>query len=249
MLPHFRTRPSRPKTWIQDDTQAIVTRQAEARMSKAADAPPAPTRHVVNRDTAATAALRCLYYAAFSELMASPHEVDTRAGLLARVGLGEPLDALLTEVGSAGLKQLQAEYSGLFEVGSDGPPVPIREDLQTGQRSSTREDVVRFYDYFAYVLDEKFSWQPDHLSLELEFMHYLCFREAEEGADVLSYQLAQLDFAERHLLNWVPRFAAQVEKQAPGSLYARVVAALRTFIEEDVDWQTTTVSLNSNPAP
>jgi DMSO reductase family type II enzyme chaperone len=204
---------------------------------------------VVNRDTAASAGLRCLCYAAFSELMASPHEVDARAGLLERVGLGDAMDALLTEVGSAELTHLQSEYSGLFEVGSEGPPVPIREDLQTGQRAGTREDVVRFYDYFGYVLDEKFSWQPDHLSLELEFMHYLCFRETEEGADVLSYQLAQVDFAERHLLSWVPRFAAQVEKHAPGSLYARVVAALRDFIEEDFAWQMTTISLGSEQSP
>ncbi len=207
------------------------------------------TRRVVNRDTAATAALRCLCYAAFSELLASPHEVDARAGLLARVGLGDALDALLTEVGSADLQRLQSEYSGLFEVGSDGPPVPIREDLQTGQRAGTREDVVRFYDYFGYVLDEKFSWQPDHLSLELEFMHYLCFRETEGGADVLSYQLAQVDFAERHLVRWVPRFAAEVENHAPGSLYARVVGALRDFIDEDFAWQAATIALDSQQSP
>jgi DMSO reductase family type II enzyme chaperone len=102
--------------------------------------------------------------------------------------------------------------------------------------------VVRFYDYFGYVLDEKFAWQPDHLSLQLEFMHYLCFRESEQAEEVLSYQLAQLDFAERHLVSWVPRFAAQVGQHAPGSLYARIVAALRDFIEEDFAWQKATVS-------
>lgn len=228
------------------NTEPTTTRPAEDRTDgAAADAVSGVTRSVINRETAATAALRCLCYAAFSELMASPHEVDARAGLLERVGLGDVLDALLNEVGSADLNRLRSEYSGLFEVGSEGPPVPIREDLQTGQRAGTREDVVRFYDYFGYVLDEKFAWQPDHLSLELEFMHYLCFRETEAGADLLSYQLAQVDFAERHLVSWVPRFAAEVEKHAPGSLYARVVAALQDFIEEDFDWQTTTISLGS----
>ncbi|MCL4780032.1 MAG: molecular chaperone TorD family protein [Gammaproteobacteria bacterium] len=210
--------------------------------SVAAGNTPGALRSVSNRNVAESAALRCLCYAAFSELLASPHEVDVRAGLRERTGLGETLDALLAEVGAAELKQLQAEYSGLFEVGSQGPPVPIREDLQTGQRSGTREDVVRFYDYFGYVLDEKFAWQPDHLSLQLEFMHYLCFRESEQAEEVLSYQLAQLDFAERHLVSWVPRFAAQVGQHAPGSLYARIVAALRDFIEEDFAWQKATVS-------
>jgi len=215
--------------------------------SVAAGKAPGALRHVTNRNTTESAASRCLCYAAFSELLASPHEVDLRAGLRERVGFGEALDALLVEVGSADLKQLQAEYSGLFEVGSEGPPVPIREDLQTGQRAGTREDVVRFYDYFGYVLDEKFAWQPDHLSLQLEFMHYLCFRESEQAEDALSYQLAQLDFAERHLLSWVPGLAGQVERHAPGSLYARVVAALRDFIEEDLAWQRATVSSGDGP--
>ena len=205
------------------------------------------SRRVVNRETAKSAAFRCLCYAAFSELLASPHEVDVRAGLLERVGLNEALDALLTEVGSADLQQLRSEYSGLFEVGSEGPPVPIREDLQTGQRSGTREDVVRFYDYFGYVLDEKFAWQPDHLSLLLEFMHYLCFRESERAEEASSCQLAQLDFAERHLISWIPCFAAQVEVHAPGSLYARVVAALRDFLEEDFAWQTATIVPGDSP--
>lgn len=210
--------------------------------SVAAGNTPGALRSVINRNVAESAALRCLGYAAFSELLASPHEVDVRAGLRERAGLGAVLDALLAEVGSTELRQLQAEYSGLFEVGSQGPPVPIREDLQTGQRSGTREDVVRFYDYFGYVLDEKFAWQPDHLSLQLEFMHYLCFRESEQAEEVLSYQLAQLDFAERHLVSWVPRFADQVEQHAPGTLYARIVAALRDFIAEDFAWQQATIA-------
>jgi TorA maturation chaperone TorD len=59
----------------------------------------------------------------------------------------------------------------------------------------------------------------------------------------LSYQLAQRDFAERHLISWIPRFAAQVESHAPGSLYARVVTALGDFLEEDFAWQTATIVL------
>ena len=167
-----------------------------------------------------------------------------------RVGLGEvvphasPLEPLLAEVSGAELARLCAEYSGMFEVGSQGPPVPIREDLQTGQRAGTREEVVRFYEYFGYVLDEKFAWQPDHLSVELEFMHYLCFREAEAGseADALSFQLAQADFAGRHLTAWVPQLADNVDELATGSLYARVVAAVRDFVIADHEWQLATIA-------
>ena len=210
---------------------------------------PPPTRSVVNRHAAETAALRCLCYAACSELVASPHEMDPRPALRDRVGVcaavpyASRLDPLLAEVSAAELARLRSEYSGLFEVGSQGPPVPIREDLQTGQRAGTREEVVRFYDYFGYVLDEKFAWQPDHLSVELEFMHYLCFREAgaEREADALSFQLAQVDFTARHL-RWLPQLAANLDQLAPGSLYARVVGALRDFVLADHEWQLGTIN-------
>jgi DMSO reductase family type II enzyme chaperone len=161
------------------------------------------------------------------------------------------LDALLAEVCSAELARLRSEYSGLFEVGSQGPPVPIREDLQTGQRAGTREEIVRFYDYFGYVLDGKFAWQPDHLSVELEFMHYLCYREAQAGdeVDALSFQLAQADFSGRHLAGWVPQLAANVDRLAPESLYARIVAAVREFVAADHQWQMGTIVDASAGAP
>jgi DMSO reductase family type II enzyme chaperone len=216
---------------------------------------PRVARQVVNRQPDETAVPRCLCYAACSELAASPHEVDPRPALRERIGLGAAvpyagaLDSLMGEVAGAELVRLRSEYSGLFEVGSQGPPAPIREDLQTGQRAGTREEVVRFYDYFGYVLDEKFAWQPDHLSVQLEFMHYLCFREAEAAGqpEAASFQLAQADFSGRHLAAWVPRLAANVDELAAGSLYARVIAAVRDFIVADLEWQMGTIAASGRP--
>lgn len=215
-------------------------------------APVAPGRAVAGRDAARTAALRCHCYAVCSDLVASPHEVDPRPALIERLAAGEAipygaaLAPLVAEVAAAELALLRTQYSGLFEVGSEGPPAPIREDLQRNQRAGVREEVVRFYDYFGYVLDQKFAWQPDHLSVELEFMHYLCYRESRSAADgadadALSYQLAQLDFTERHLDRWLPPLADNVNQVAAGSLYARVVAAVRDFVVADLEWQRGTV--------
>jgi DMSO reductase family type II enzyme chaperone len=212
--------------------------------------PPAGAVRAVGpgREPGLTAAARCRCYAALSELTASPHDVDAQAGARERRGAtdGLPfaateLDGLLAEFAAADPERLRAEYSGLFEVGSQGPPVPIREDLQTGQRGGTREDIVRFYDYFGYRLGDRFAWAPDHLSVELEFMHYLAFHEARDDADRLSWQLAQADFAERHLANWLPQLAAAAAQAAPGSFYARVLAAVRDFVLADVAWQATTI--------
>jgi len=152
------------------------------------------------------------------------------------------LDELLREFTERDLDTLKREYSGLFEVGSDGPPCPIREDLQTGQRKGTREDLVRFYGYFNYVLDEKFAWAPDHLAVELEFMHFLCYREASGGDDAASYQLAQVDFSERHLVRWVPELAGSVARAAPDSIYRRVIDVIDRYLAADLAWQRGTIS-------
>lgn len=198
-------------------------------------------------------AARCSAWAACSELTASPHEVDVRDALRGRrealVALPHAagLLGLVDAVGGSELARLRAEYSGLFEVGNEGPPVPIREDLQTGQLAGTREDLVRFYDYFGYRLDERFAWAPDHLSVELEFMHLLCFREADAPDDPLSYALAQLDFTERHLLRWVPTLVSGTHAHGAGSVYARVVAALDDFIRADHAWQQATIGPVSGP--
>lgn len=215
----------------------------------------ATRRSVAGRDVESTAVARCSCYAALSALVASPHDLDPRSTLRERIGLGElveyasQLDPLLDKFADIDLDVLKREYSRLFEVGDDGPPVPIREDLQTGQRAGTREDLVRFYNFFKYKLSEKYAWAPDHLSVELEFMHFLCFREATassgEHGDALSYQLAQFDFSTRHLVNWIPRFADAVARSAPNSLHAQALGALSAFVQSDNEWQASTIVISS----
>lgn len=208
---------------------------------------PATRRVLASREPEATAALRCQCYAAFSELTASPHDVDAPAAVRARLaGSGRALPAallaLLEEFLAADIEALKGEYSGLFEVGSQGPPAAIREDLLAGGRAGTREDLVRFYDFFGYRLDERFAWAPDHLSVELEFMHFLCYHEAADAAGRLSWQFGQADFAARHLANWVPQLAAAVAGLASGSYYGRVLDMLRDFVTADLAWQDSTIS-------
>jgi DMSO reductase family type II enzyme chaperone len=214
-------------------------------VSQAPQGAPAERTVTASRDADVTAPLRCQCYAAFSELTSSPHDVEAQAAARARLataaGLPAPLVALLEEFVAADAEALKAGYSGLFEVGSQGPPAPIREDLLTGQKAGTREDLVRFFDFFGYRLDDRFAWAPDHLSVELEFMHFLCYHEAREGEDRLSFQLAQADFAGRHLDNWVPQLADAVEQLAPGSFYSRMLATLQDFVASDLAWQASTI--------
>jgi DMSO reductase family type II enzyme chaperone len=202
-----------------------------------------------SRDADASAPGRCIMYAIFSDIAASPFDAEPAVAgdriQLSELGLPyqlSSLEALLTQWRETDREALKREYSGLFEVGSSGPPVPIREDLHRNQPAGVREDIVRFYDYFGYGLDEKFAWAPDHLSVELEFMHFLTYKEAEEvGDDVLSFQLAQLDFSERHLVNWVSELASTVVEQQPDALYGKLLVALSEFLVRDFEWQRSTI--------
>ena len=209
-------------------------------------------RTVVNRDPEVAAA-RCLAYAAMSDLMSSPHDVQSSVREAEQsVDLsGLPYDVaglaeVIEEYRSAPIDELKRAYSSMFEVGSDGPPVPIREDLQLGQKTGTREDLVRFYDFFGYTLGDKFAWAPDHLSVELEFMHYLSYGEVTRLADgnaeeAASFQLAQADFIERHLVNWIAKLVHEVQEQNAESVYCRVVTTLQAFLTADYEWQSATI--------
>jgi len=203
------------------------------------------------RDAGVTAPGRCLMYALFSDIAASPFDAEA---VVASEGIEFPvhglpcelptLEALVQEWRLKDRDELKREYSGLFEVGSNGPPVPIREDLHRQQPAGLREDIVRFYDFFGYGLEEKFAWAPDHLSVELEFMHFLCFQEADafvnEG-DALSAQLAQIDFAERHLVSWVSELAAKIIELQPDAFYGKLIAVMSEFLVKDFEWQQGTI--------
>jgi DMSO reductase family type II enzyme chaperone len=206
-----------------------------------------PRIDVAARAADATAAARCACYAVFSDLTASPHDVDGRASAspepaaLSRLPFELSVADLLQEFSACDIDSLKLEYSGLFEVGSQGPPAPIREDLITGQKGGTREEIVRFYDFFGYRLTERYAWAPDHLSVELEFLHFLCFHEASAAQDRESFQLAQADFLERHPKRWVPALLAAARALAPDAFYTRVLDRLDRFLTLDLAWQRSTV--------
>ena len=193
-----------------------------------------------------TAKFRSQGYELFSLLLSSPHDLDTKNklnGIAGTTGLPYFLDLsdLMNEFSQQDLVELKKQYSGLFEVGNDGPPAPIREDLFMLQPAGLREDLIRFYDYFGYTLSEKYQWQMDHLSIELEFMYFLCFQEHNSTEDRLSYQLAQLDFSTRHLINWVPNFQKTLKRISSDDMYTKIVVELNKFIEDDIEWQLGTI--------
>jgi DMSO reductase family type II enzyme chaperone len=188
-------------------------------------------------------------YALFAELFAYPDAervADVRSGEVARA-LREVLaaaDAALVDgadwdaLADAGPDDddLAVEFTRLFDVGTGGPPCPLHGGLYGGARMKTMEEAVRFYNHFGLTLAGSPRELPDHLTTELEFLHFLAFREAEalqNATDAGPYQRAARDFAERHPGRFVPKLRERLVKQKARRFFLELVARLERFLAWD----------------
>lgn len=131
------------------------------------------------------------------------------------------------------LEDLEAEYLAAFEVGRDGPAVPLFEGMHRGEtgRDGIVEDLLRFYEFFDVKLDETNREYPDHLVTELEFVAWLCMQEqaaAEKGDDPQPFRLAARDFLVRHLAAWLPEFLRKLK--ATDTVYGQYGPALEELV-------------------
>jgi DMSO reductase family type II enzyme chaperone len=200
----------------------------------------------------AVATARSAGFALFSRLTASPFEAgaavipEDLGATLAELGDALPYAVDFVPLAEASVGALEAsaeawaeQYGALFEVGTS--VLPIREETARpeAERAGAKEELVRFYDLFGYRLSPERQWAPDHLSVALEFLHLLAFREA--GAVSVEaatpFARAQRDFLERHVLSWLPQLAQAVSTRAEG-LYARALfATLTDWVSRDLAWR------------
>jgi DMSO reductase family type II enzyme chaperone len=130
----------------------------------------------------------------------------------------------------------ESEYIGLFDVGAAGPPCPLYGGVYIGDRMKVMEDATRFYNFFHLRLSPQMRELPDHITTELEFLHYLTFREAEArqaGLDPSSLLRAERDFLARHLCKWLPRLQVRLAKQSARPFFPALVGFAATFFAAD----------------
>jgi DMSO reductase family type II enzyme chaperone len=197
------------------------------------------------------AGARSRVYAAFAEMFEYPDEEyfeAVRSGALAealRVVLAN-VDASLVDGSNSdwpalsnagdGEDDLAVEFTRLFDVGASGPPCPLYGGLYGGARMKTMEEAVRFYNHFGLTLSDSPHELPDHLTTQLEFLHFLAFREAqalEQGDDPGAYRRAQRDFLARHLGRWIPKMRAKLEHENPMPFFLELVRRLESFLLND----------------
>ncbi|MEB2346182.1 MAG: molecular chaperone TorD family protein [Deltaproteobacteria bacterium] len=199
-------------------------------------------------DAALAAATRSRAYLLFVRALDYPdaeHLEDVRSRALAEAlrdtlaaidpPLGEGDWAALADGGN-GDEALAVEYARLFDVGTSGPPCPLHGGLYGGMRMQTMEECVRFYNHFGLTLAEAPRELPDHLATQLEFLHFLAFREAEAheaGADAGPWRRAARDFVERHPGRWVPRLRKRLAEQKSAPFFSALVDQLDRFLASE----------------
>ncbi len=133
--------------------------------------------------------------------------------------------------------EFQSEYIRLFDVGAPRPPCPLYGGLHLGSRRAVMEEATRFYNHFGLSLGGASRELPDHITTELEFMHFLTFREVvalQSGQDRGPYLRAQRDFLQRHLARWVPKVRALAEQHAPASFFRGLLGLTEAFLLADL---------------
>jgi DMSO reductase family type II enzyme chaperone len=196
-------------------------------------------------------ATRSLLYGCFAESFGYPQDdlpELIRAGVLAdRLCelLGELDEKLLANVNYPALRDagqaedsLAAEYTRLFDAGVSGPASSLAGGIHHGPQMQTMEEVLRFYNHFGLTLSPQMQELPDHITAELEFLHFLTYGEEElagRGEDVASYQRAQRDFIARHPGRWVPRMRQKLEQAEPMPFYRELVRLLECFLLTELE--------------
>lgn len=195
-----------------------------------------------------TAAARSRLYQILAGAFAFPDQElfdAIRSGALAQViadaCAGLPYD--LSGAISAELSIVTGDYTGfeseyirLFDVGAAGPPCPLYGGVYGGDRMKVMEDATRFYNFFELRIAPEMRELPDHITTELEFLHYLTFREAEahqRGLDPAPLLRATRDFLERHPCKWLPKMMAKLAKQETQPFFPALAHFALAFFRAD----------------
>jgi anaerobic sulfite reductase subunit A len=144
---------------------------------------------------------------------------------------------------SAWVNDLEVEYTGLFVLPSKGKAQPFESIyLDPEQRLGGPVTVVVERAYARAGAEPSLDriHISDHLSVELEFMAFLCRREQEAWeAGVLPVARhcleLQREFLMDHLSQWVSRFAADVRERASTEFYPAFAWLADEFIRFDLE--------------
>mgnify|MGYP001575754943 FL=1 len=147
------------------------------------------------------------------------------------------------ELSSLDTEKLQREYMLVFTHGFSKECPPY--EIFYGSEGYTMQievlmELGGIYKRYGVELSEKSDERPDHLSIELEFMQYLTYKEAygiQHGHPDEAIKVAadgQKKFILNHLGRWIPLFCKFLSQKAPKGLYLNLSGLLQIFIANEV---------------
>lgn len=148
--------------------------------------------------------------------------------------------------GSDSLTALAADYARVFlgaGAGKGSSAAYPYESVYTSPKrimmQEARDQMSAIYAARGLGQDEKTTGLPeDHLALQLEFMAVLCHEAknalaAQNQAAFAAGLRDQMDFLDRHLLNWIPMFCADVGRHAESAFYQGIGKITNGFVRLD----------------
>lgn len=130
-------------------------------------------------------------------------------------------------------EQLRSHYIATFDTGQLGHRCSLHEgDYHAPERRAELLVELRsFYRCFGLSMATSCAGMEDHVTVELEFMHFLAFSQNEAGQDERSHVDAQRDFLDRHLVEWLRHLADQYRNR---DFYAGVLQLAAHFVAADL---------------
>lgn len=128
-----------------------------------------------------------------------------------------------------------ADYNDAFDPSVTEGACSLRERAYTEEdQSSLFEELMRFYEMFGLKRGEN-AEMPDHLGVELEFMHFLTHLEnevADRAEELASVRNAQRDFLVRHVARLVHGVRSGMKTGSPQC--RQLVATACDFIDAEL---------------
>lgn len=116
------------------------------------------------------------------------------------------------------------------------------------RQSQELADLSGFYRAFGFTLGGPIRERPDHLAVELEFMHVLALKEAYAANQGVAEQIevcieAQRKFLQEHLGRWIDLFTHSLALNAGQGVYSTLAQFAAGFIKADA------AQLGAQPEP
>jgi TorA maturation chaperone TorD len=96
-------------------------------------------------------------------------------------------------------------------------------------------EVIKFYEEQGLSIDKEFGNLPDHITIELEFMYYLIFKETEalekaELGTAVDFIKTQGLFCDQFLRRWVVPFCDKIKLGTDNEYYRSLADCVSLFI-------------------